>query len=54
MEEALAIMVYSYQKMGNTQLAGDTRRVLETNFPESPYLKKEWSAKDTPWWHYWK
>ena len=53
-EEALAIMVYSYQKMGNTQLAGDTRRVLETNFPESPYLKKEWSAKDTPWWRYWK
>lgn len=53
-EEALAIMVYSYQKMGNTQLAGDTRRVLETNFPQSPYLQKDWSAKDTPWWRYWK
>lgn len=53
-EEALAIMLYSYQKMGNTQLADDTRRVLQTNFPQSPYLQKDWKANDMPWWRYWK
>lgn len=54
LEEALAIMEYSYQKMGNEQLAQDTRRVLQQNFPESPYLKKTWAAQEMPWWRYWQ
>lgn len=53
-EEALAIMVYSYGKMGNVQSAEDTRRVLQQNFPNSPYLQKSWAANDMPWWRYWK
>lgn len=53
-EEALAIMVFSYNKMGNTQLANDTQRVLEQNFAQSPYLKKAWQPNDMPWWRYWK
>lgn len=53
-EEALAIMLFSQQKMGNTQLVEDTRRVLANNFPNSPYLQKEWEADDMPWWRYWK
>lgn len=53
-EEALAIMMYTYTKMGNTQLADDTRRVLQTNFPNSPYLQQDWKSKDMPWWRYWK
>ena len=53
-EEALAIMVYSYGKMGNVQSAEDTRRVLQQNFPNSPYLQKPWAANDMPWWRYWK
>ena len=53
-EEALAIMAFSYDKMGNEQLAGDTRRVLQQNFSESPYLQKAWQPDDMPWWRYWK
>lgn len=53
-EEALAIMIFSYEKMGNTQLAGDTRRVLQQNFANSPYLAKPWQPDDIPWWRWWK
>ncbi|WP_338809656.1 outer membrane protein assembly factor BamD [Neisseria leonii] len=53
-EESLAIMVFSYQKMGRTQLADDTRRILAQNFPQSPFLEKEWSSEIIPWWRYWK
>lgn len=53
-EEALAIMAYTYGKLGNEQLKADTERVIRTNFPQSPYLQKEWVADDMPWWRYWK
>lgn len=53
-EEALAIMAFSYDKMGNAQLRDDTNRVLAQNFPNSPYLQKAWVADDMPWWRYWK
>ncbi|WP_027008867.1 outer membrane protein assembly factor BamD [Conchiformibius kuhniae] len=53
-EEALAIMVFTYEKMGKTQLADDARRVLQTNYPNSSYLQKAWVADDMPWWRYWK
>lgn len=53
-EEALAIMMYSYKKMDKPQLADDTRRVLAQNFPQSPYLQTEWKPDEMPWWRYWK
>lgn len=54
-EEALAIMAYSYGKMGNSQLKDDTERVLRSNFPDSPYLTQEWSGgSQLPWWRFWK
>ncbi|MDO4879089.1 MAG: outer membrane protein assembly factor BamD [Neisseria sp.] len=53
-EEALAIMEMSYQKMGRAKLAEDTRRVLEKNFPKSPYLQHTWKEDAAPWWRYWK
>ena len=37
-EEALAILVYSYNQLGLDDLAADSRRVLHYNFPESQYL----------------
>lgn len=37
-EEALAIMVYGYEKLGLNDLSTDARRVLSTNFPGSAYL----------------
>lgn len=37
-EEALAIMVSGYDRLGLGDLSADARRVLATNFPSSPYL----------------
>ena len=39
-EEALALMMSSYQKMGISDLSSDARRVLELNFPDSEHLKQ--------------
>lgn len=38
--DALALMVTAYEKMGMTDLANDTRRVLKMNHPEHQSLKK--------------
>lgn len=40
-EDALAVMMQSYARMGMTDLAADSRRVLELNFPESRYLRED-------------
>ncbi len=40
-EQALALMVFSYANMGFAELSEDSRRVLELNFPESKYLGME-------------
>ena len=39
-EEALGIQAMSYKKMGMKQLANDTLRVLELNFPGSRYIQQ--------------
>jgi outer membrane protein assembly factor BamD len=35
-EEALQIMITSYEKLGLTDMADDTRKVLQLNFPGAP------------------
>jgi outer membrane protein assembly factor BamD len=35
------------------QLRDDTRRVLETNYPQSPYLTGSAPASSKPWWQVW-
>ena len=52
-EEALYIMVRSYDALGMTQLRDDTQRVLTTNYPQSQYISKGFRAKDDPWWKLW-
>jgi len=37
-EDALGMMAIAYDRMGMQDLARDTRRVLQTNFPKSHYL----------------
>ncbi|GJL80722.1 MAG: outer membrane protein assembly factor BamD [marine bacterium B5-7] len=37
-EDALGLMAIAYREMGLTDLMTDTVRILEKNFPESPYL----------------
>jgi outer membrane protein assembly factor BamD len=51
-EEALAIMVRSYDKMGNPVLRDDAQRVLKKNFPESKMLD-DGAKAERPWWKLW-
>jgi outer membrane protein assembly factor BamD len=48
--DALAIMVEAYTAMGEQLLADDTRRVLELNHPDHPYLHGESIRGGKPLW----
>ena len=52
-EEALYIMMLSYDALQLTQLRDDTKRVLEKNFPKSEFLAQGFKTKDSPWWKLW-
>ncbi|WP_416548541.1 outer membrane protein assembly factor BamD [Limnohabitans sp. DCL3] len=52
-EEALGILVRSYDALGMTALRDDAQRVLEKNFPQSKILKDGGVKKATPWWRLW-
>jgi len=51
-EEALFIMLKSYEALKMDDMAKDTRRVLETNYPQSAYLSNS-TTKEGPWWKLW-
>ncbi len=52
LEEALAIMVVSYDKLLLTGLRDDTLRVMELNFPNSKYAKGV-DLQGRPWYSLW-
>jgi outer membrane protein assembly factor BamD len=53
-ERALAVMIKAYDKLNITDLRDDTKRVLQHNFPNRPYLVTEYQEKkDVPWWRLW-
>ncbi|WP_180683418.1 outer membrane protein assembly factor BamD [Tepidicella baoligensis] len=52
-EEALYIMLRSYEALGMNDLAADTRRILESNFPQSPFLTQGFQRDRGPWWKLW-
>lgn len=47
--DALAILAESYKQLGEEKLSTDTRRVLELNYPEHPYLTGAWPSKVSFW-----
>ena len=51
-EEALLLMVRSYDKMGITDLRDDADRVYKKNFPDSAQLKADKKGA-RPWWKIW-
>jgi outer membrane protein assembly factor BamD len=53
-EEALFIMIQSYDKLGLVQLRDDTRRVMEKSYPNSALLYPERAATKKSWWKFWK
>ena len=52
-EEALFILMRSYEALGMSQLASDTRRVLEKNYPKSEFLTRGFRPPQDPWWKLW-
>lgn len=53
LEEALFIMLRSYDALGMTQLRDDTRRVMEKTYPQSAYLTGRSKSSQDPWWKFW-
>lgn len=53
LEEALYILVRSYDALGMPQLRDDSRRVLEKNYPNSAYLARGFNSENKPWWKLW-
>ena len=53
LEEALFILMRSYEALGMSQLAGDTRRVMEKSYPKSEYLTRGFRSTQDPWWKFW-
>lgn len=52
-EEAMSIMVRAYDALGMADLRDAAQRVLEKNFPNSPYLKGDTRKVSAPWWRIW-
>lgn len=51
LEEALYILMRSYDQLGMAQLRDDTKRVLEKSYPQSRYLTG--GKGDAPWYKFW-
>jgi outer membrane protein assembly factor BamD len=52
-EEALFILVQSYNALGMEQLRDDAKRVMEKNYPKSEYLSQGFKSAKDPWWKIW-
>jgi outer membrane protein assembly factor BamD len=53
LEEALFILMRSYDSLGMTQLRDDTKRVMEKSYPGSEYLSRGSKSTQDPWWKFW-
>ncbi len=52
-EEALYILIKSYDALGLTQLRDDARRVLDANYPNSTYVTRGFKSQEKEWWRFW-
>ena len=53
LEEALYIMFKSYDALGLGQLRDDTKRVLESTYPQTEYFSRGFKPDSNPWWKIW-
>lgn len=53
-EEALYIMLLSYEKLGLEDLRADTDRVMRQNFPNSTFFAQGLALDDRRWWQVWR
>ncbi len=52
-EEALFILMQSYEALGMTRLRDDTRRVMLANYPKSDFLSQGFKGANSAWWKLW-
>lgn len=52
-EEALYILVKSYEALGLTQLQTDAQRVLLATYPKTEFLSRGFRRVEDPWWKIW-
>jgi len=53
LEEALFILMRSYDALGMTELRDDAKRVLAKNYPQSEYLAGRDPNAKAPWYKWW-
>ncbi|MGD9943900.1 MAG: outer membrane protein assembly factor BamD [Burkholderiaceae bacterium] len=53
-EEALYLMVRSYERLGLNDLRDDAERVLRSNFPDSQLLARGYPEDSRRWWQVWR
>jgi outer membrane protein assembly factor BamD len=53
-EDALVMMIRSYEKMGMNDLAADAQRVLEKNFPRNRLSQAAAGQSGKSWWKFWQ
>lgn len=53
LEEALYILIQSYDALGMASLRDDARRIMDSSYPQSPYLMHGLQGKSQPWWKLW-
>ena len=49
-EDALEVLIRSYDKLGLVQLRDDTQQILQLTFPKSAYFA---GIPSKPWWKFW-
>ena len=52
-EEALYILMMSYDRLGLPQLRDDAERVLKQNYPQSRLIGEGIRDKEKAWWQFW-
>ena len=52
-EEALYILYRAYEALGMKELASDSRRILEKNYPNSELIRSGLKKDASPWWKLW-
>lgn len=52
-EEALYILYRAYDALGMKELASDSRRILEKNYPNSELIRSGLKREASPWWKLW-
>ncbi len=52
-EEAVYLLYRSYDALGMTALRDDAKRVMQTSYPNSPYLSQGLNPAKAPWYKFW-